>query len=150
MTIQFVAQINVQHLSTQKKKKQNEFFLYLISWFQFQFLRYKVSFFCNDNTILKFAGNQSSLKLFLHALFLIFEQKESVMFIIWLYLFSLVHTPADTPTHTHMHPHIHYHVHTQLNILACNSNLLIYLFSLFLLSISKHMTNHTQLQQQQQ
>lgn len=133
-----------------KKKKTKRVFPLFNQLISVSVFAIQSFFFRNDNTILKFAGNQSSLKLFLHALFLIFEQKESVMFITWLYLFSLVHTPADTPTHTHMHPHIHYHVHTQLNILACNSNLLIYLFSLFLLSISKHMTNHTQLQQQQQ
>lgn len=55
------------YLHTKKNKTS-------FSFIQFQLMRHKVSFCCNDNTITTFAGNQSSLKLFLHALFLIFDR----------------------------------------------------------------------------
>lgn len=143
-----VAQINVQHLSTQK----NQFFILI----QFDFsLRDKVVsifFFLRICWQSKYSKkNKNNLQIvyacfkeFLFWNFDRFIELKRKILILWDCLFSFAytceytHTPTHAPTHTH--------TRTQWNILPCNSNLLIYLFSLpllvFLLSISNHMTNH--------
>lgn len=126
-----VAQINVQHLSTQK----NEFFILI----QFDFsLRYKVSsilFFFTTIT------NLLAIKVFDEKIIIIFKIVYACLKSVFVLDFDrfieqsksslysgIVYTPANTLT---THPYAPTHTHTTRNILPCNSNLLIYLFSLF-------------------